>query len=578
MGPMNLQWLKLKTLEGRLTASHILIATIPAAILGASVLWGVAWFLDRAIEDRAADASQRLRNRIVSLGPASVFLADRLGQHPAVLAALDGRPGGAAGIHDLAQRFGVRLIRILDGSGRTVASGSREGDVENTAEWLSVGTRREITTTDSPEGFWGIEATGRGLVIWAAAPVAGSGRRRGLVVVGNPLDAKFAADIGEATGLDIFFIMDGQVYATTAYNILSAEHVRQPLPSDVWLAVLRSQSPKVRAVYERAPYTVSYQPLADIRSGVVGALAAALPRARAEQARTLALMSFLSVLGLGLGLSSIAGRISARRLAGPVTALRNAAQAVGRGDLGVQVAESGPEEMMNLARAFNEMVDGLREGRTLKSYAPADMIRRYGQVEGMRQVRVDATILFIDLAGFTRASETREPGDIVTLVNDCFTVIVGEIQAAGGHVDSFIGDAVMAVFGLVDSRSDDTARAVQAAVNARDRLEARAVEFAERFGWKPRLHAGVNAGPVVAGDVGVAGRKQFTVIGDVVNVAQRLCDAASAGQILVTWKTHEAVRHLFDCQPMPPMRLPGLSSVVALYDVIAARADLRVVG
>ncbi len=137
-------------------------------------------------------------------------------------------------------------------------------------------------------------------------------------------------------------------------------------------------------------------------------------------------------------------------------------------------------------------------------------------------VRQEAAVLFADLRGFTAASETKEPEHVVAELNEYLEVVVGAVREAGGVVDKYIGDAVMAVFGVPTPRADDAACALRAAAA----MERALLELNQRRAARDlpplRQGIGVHRGVVVAGNIGTVERAQYTVIGDTVNVASRL--------------------------------------------------------
>src|ERR1051326_5805921 len=132
-----------------------------------------------------------------------------------------------------------------------------------------------------------------------------------------------------------------------------------------------------------------------------------------------------------------------------------------------------------------------------------------------------------DLRGFTALAERTPPAELVATLNEFFTVMTSWVHECGAFVDKFIGDALLAVFGLFggdeDSRdADSAAAAVRCAIGMCDRLEE--LNAARAAAGRPRLAAkiGIHSGPVLAGTIGARDRHQFTVIGDTVNVADRL--------------------------------------------------------
>lgn len=137
-------------------------------------------------------------------------------------------------------------------------------------------------------------------------------------------------------------------------------------------------------------------------------------------------------------------------------------------------------------------------------------------------VQRDVAVLFSDLRGFTHYSEQLAPEALVSELNAYFDAMLAEVQAEGGTVDKFVGDAIMVVFGLPTARGDETCRAIRCAQRMHAALERHNGEREQRNQPPLAQGIGVHYGRVVAGPVGTRERLQFTVIGDTVNVASRL--------------------------------------------------------
>jgi adenylate cyclase len=170
----------------------------------------------------------------------------------------------------------------------------------------------------------------------------------------------------------------------------------------------------------------------------------------------------------------------------------------------------------------------------------------------------EVTVLFADLSGFTRIAENMAPRDVTAMLNQLFGFLTEEVFREGGTLDKFIGDAVMAFFGAPLDQPDHAACAVRAARALMARLEAfnASRDPAARLG----LRIGINSGPVIVGDVGAQERRDYTVIGDTVNVASRLeSSVARVGQIVIGSGTHAAVAGSFQCAPLAPVILKGRS-------------------
>ncbi len=177
------------------------------------------------------------------------------------------------------------------------------------------------------------------------------------------------------------------------------------------------------------------------------------------------------------------------------------------------------------------------------------------------------TVLFVDLRGFTRMSEKMEPSAVVELLNDFFTEMTDLVFENGGTLDKYTGDGMMVVFGAPWPRHDDAQRAVRAAVEMQISLE----QLHENWRTKGRqpipMGVGINTGIVTAGNIGSTKRMDYTVIGDTVNLASRLCSAAAGGQILVSASTQRELRRRFPIRQLDPFRVKGREARVNVYEV-----------
>jgi class 3 adenylate cyclase len=151
--------------------------------------------------------------------------------------------------------------------------------------------------------------------------------------------------------------------------------------------------------------------------------------------------------------------------------------------------------------------------------------------------RQPVAVLFSDLRGFTAYSERVPPEQLIAELNGYLNVMVGVIRREGGVVDKFIGDAIMVVFGIPKHKPDDARRAIRAAAGMQVALAEHNEERAKAGRAPFKQGIGVHFGPAVAGHVGTAERLQYTVVGDVVNVASRLESATKAMEVSVLIST-----------------------------------------
>jgi adenylate cyclase len=236
----------------------------------------------------------------------------------------------------------------------------------------------------------------------------------------------------------------------------------------------------------------------------------------------------LAVTMLALGATSVlVGLLTAwmavRAVVDPIRSLRRALGQVETGDLSVKVVVYDASEIGLLQAGFNRMVAGLRErerirdlfGRHVGHEVARDALSRDVELGGERR---EVAALFVDIIGSTEMTATRRPEEVVTLLNRFFAVVVDVVDHHGGTLNKFEGDGALAIFGAPNDLVDHAGAALRAARMLQERLTEAVPECAAGIG--------VAAGPVIAGNIGDEQRFEYTVIGDPVNEAARLCDHA----------------------------------------------------
>ena len=178
---------------------------------------------------------------------------------------------------------------------------------------------------------------------------------------------------------------------------------------------------------------------------------------------------------------------------------------------------------------------------------------------------VEATVAFIDICSFTSISENEDPDTVVNLLNNYFDVMVKEIIEQEGHIDKFIGDAIMAVF-RGDYHLD---RAIDACLAVRKQVE-KLPRQTNKINFSPHVSIGINSGEMISGNIGSANlrRLDYTVVGDNVNIAQRIQSVAAQGQIVITESSYEKVKASFNCKPIGETNLKNKTAPVMLYEVL----------
>jgi len=227
------------------------------------------------------------------------------------------------------------------------------------------------------------------------------------------------------------------------------------------------------------------------------------------------------------------------------------------------------EKTIKHVRQLRETMKAIKENNILKMYVDETVLNFMGGREFesslMANEMIEATVMFIDICSFTSISENEKPDTVVKLLNNYFEVMVKEIIEHGGYIDKFIGDAVMAVF-RGEYHLD---RAIDTSLAVRREIEALPNESGNIF-FKPNVSIGINSGEMISGNIGSANlrRLDYTVIGDVVNTAQRLQSAAKEGQIIISESSFQKVKESFNCQRVGEITLKNKSNAQVIYEVL----------
>lgn len=228
----------------------------------------------------------------------------------------------------------------------------------------------------------------------------------------------------------------------------------------------------------------------------------------------------------------------------------------------------GSDEVVLLERAAREMAKVDELFRPYVGPALADRLQREPSIAELGGHEAEVTVLFADLAGFTRFSDGRSPMDVVQMLNAYWATAVPIItEREGGLIERFAGDAILVVFNALDDQPDHPLRAVRAARS----MQLAVTETSDDHPEWPRFRIGVNSGPAVLGNVGAGAHRSYTAIGDTTNVAARLQAAARPGGILIGQATYDAVRDEVAAMPFGDLDLKGKPSPVPTYEVSVDR-------
>ena len=376
-------------------------------------------------------------------------------------------------------------------------------------------------------------------------PVHRNGQFLGVVVAGVSLAglSRFVCELDEAYGVQSF-ILYGPDRVLAHHDLVEHPPVvtdEQPLPGlddlgDAVLAAIWSDGERTGRAAQRLSarlegrileqggrdYLIAYRTLTGFGppDWIVGAYTPVVDLA--PQFGRLGLLPWIA--GGVLVAAALVALLVSRALATPIRRLAAASHRVRQLDLdgGPDLVPGRFRELNEAADAHNTMVRGLR---AFEAYVPRQLVLRLmgrDAVEAPGSEEREVTVMFTDIVGFTALAESMPAPRVAALLNEHFGLVDRYVEAEGGVVDKYIGDAVMAFWGAPDDQPDHARRACRAAQAVMAAVHA---DNAQRTvaGLPPlRLRVGIHSGAVVVGDIGGPGRINYTVIGDTVNIAQRL--------------------------------------------------------
>lgn len=288
----------------------------------------------------------------------------------------------------------------------------------------------------------------------------------------------------------------------------------------------------------------------------------------------------ICLIGLNAGVNVAIVTLASRRVREAMQALLRTMQQILEGDLSGHWSPRTTDEFLDLGVGCNAMLLGLREREAIK-----DMFGRFvsrdvaeavlaGRVPLHGELR-EVSVLFQDIRGFTSLSEKTSPEVVLQMLNEFFTEMVAAVEGHGGVVKQFTGDGVMAIFGAPGLQPDHPTLAVRAALNMLTRLEAFNLRR-QAHGAEPlRIGIGIHTGEVVAGCVGPDTRLEYSVVGDVVNLASRVQDLTKQLGVALLVTDATAVRldpaFVFGTCAILPVR--GKEQPVRVVEVAPAQAS-----
>jgi adenylate cyclase len=283
-----------------------------------------------------------------------------------------------------------------------------------------------------------------------------------------------------------------------------------------------------------------------------------------------------ALLGLGaMAAAVVVAILLGRRLSRPIQAIAGQATRVADFDLDdvKPLPHSRVLELDEQASAFNAMLIGLR---AFSTYVPRSLVAklvRTGEIGIAEPREAIVTVMFTDIAGFTTLSEQMDAAATARLLNHHFAILCRAVDAHGGAVDKFLGDGMLAFFGAPDRLKGHAAAAVRAAAAIREELE-NDNRGETREGRPPlRIRIGIHTGSVIVGNIGASDRVNYTIVGDTVNVSQRLQELGklltphAATSIFLSGETASLLDDAFETIPAGEHRLRGRGEATEVFQL-----------
>lgn len=528
-----------------LYASSLLVALIAAMLV--FVDWQSQRFVNLQL---ATDLEQGRRRALEASGERFErldYLAHNLSSYPDLKALLD--TGDTPTIRDFLETHraenGLDLLVAFDRTGKVVA---RTDAAEAIA--LPDGKRwvESLLAGREARGF----LTVNGRVYQATAvPAAAGSTVFGFLIAGASVDDAYARRLADLTGDEVVLAGGDSVLGSSLSQSRSAWHTRAEWEQHVGHG-------QTQLELAGATYSAAAAPLADD-----GPLAVVLKSRTEALAPYRGIQLGLLAIGLGATLAGIFGSaLLARSVTAPIARLEQGTAEVAAGNFDYRITIRSGDEVGELAASFNHMTEGLRERRDLQKFISRSTMERVRSNVGHELAagqRLELTIFFSDMRGFTSLSEHKQPEEVVAMLNTCLSIQAEKVKRFSGDIDKYVGDCVVAIF----SGDDMALNAIRCAMEIQKAVR----DWNAANSDKDPLAVGVGivTGEVVLGSIGSQDRQDFTVIGSNVNLCSRLCAKAAAHEVLLAESTYHRVRDLVAAERLEPMEVKGLSQPVEVY-------------
>lgn len=551
------------------------------------ILLGVLLIITRSVGDQIADKVRKdfkksqatfeviQRQNYERLVETSLILSDQplLKETLSLIGLPDSKPEVIhetvlIGISDMASPIKTDLFVVTDRDGVQVASLTNPEAYGDTLTWRET-IRRSIGGVDpmlNPDfiDLWAIDPYVYQVVsVPSFVPSATS--VLGTLTLGTILGQREADTLKYLSGFDVTFLQDTVIFASTLgrSDQFQLEDILQNHPD--WFDIVRSKMASTPVFDVTLSSNRYFSVMAPLGKGENAYYILSAPESQ-QLAIITAIERLIYLTGaFGLFLAIILSVLVGTTITRPITALSVGVEKVREGNYDISLPVTSKDELGTLTSAFNDMTQGLKERFHLLRYVGSHTKEMIGQAEGTEADfagrRMDVTVLFSDIRGFTAFSEKTEPEVVIQMLNQYLSVQADLVEKFKGSVDKFVGDEMVAIFMNEgqQQRAVDCARAIMQATR----------ELNRDAGTQIGIGIGVNAGQVVLGNMGSSNRLDYTVIGANVNLGARLCSAAKAQQILITDSVKKGIGEEIPARLLEPMSFKGFSEPIPIYEVLS---------
>jgi class 3 adenylate cyclase len=344
-------------------------------------------------------------------------------------------------------------------------------------------------------------------------------------------------------------------------------------------AVLKKKVFEGAPAYTKEPYVdqwgtwiSGYAPFHDEEGKVTGIIGIDLPLGAFPLIDRIIKRNVLFSLLPSVLFAILVSYIMSKKLTRPMKEITKGLKMVEDGNLKINIPVTSHDELGDMTQSFNNMTKGLLERERIRNLMNIVVSKEIAEEMLKGEIKLggeerEVTILFSDIRGFTAMSEAMSPTEVIAVLNEYMSLMNQIVEKNNGVVDKYIGDSIMAIFGAPVSYKNDAARAVKTAVEMVEELKKLNRERKKMALPEISIGIGLNCGTVVAGTIGSQKRMNYTVIGDNVNVASRLCGNALPFQILVTESVYSKVKDLVNANPLGSIKVKGKTKDISVYEI-----------